>query len=47
MLAVFDRFTGSKEVPSDVLMVAAARLAVKGSHQPACDQENIAMQPAV
>ena len=44
VLAVFDRFTGSKEVPLDVLMVAAARLAANRSHQPACDQENIAMQ---
>lgn len=43
LLAVFDRFTGAKEVPTEVLRAAAARLASSGHLQSAFDQENIAL----
>ena len=47
LLAVFDRFTGSKEVPSEAIKVATARLTSHTGQPPALDQENIATQAVV
>ena len=41
VLAVFDRFTGNKEVSSDVLRIATARLCSIVGQDTVVDQENI------
>jgi len=44
VLAVFDRFTGNKEVPSDVMAAAASRLPLTAEHESNADQENVRLQ---
>ena len=44
VLAVFDRFTGNKEVPSDVLCIATGRLCSAAGQDADVDQENMTLQ---
>ncbi|DBA98112.1 hypothetical protein WJX77_004739 [Trebouxia sp. C0004] len=44
VLAVFDRFTGSKEVPADVLCIATGRLCSVAGRDFDADQENMTLQ---
>lgn len=47
VLAVFDRFTGNKEVPSDVLVTATARLSSKTGQESDGDQENMRLSASI